>query len=46
MTPSHDSSQNIEFSEEAAGKLSGESDRMGRNAWDENTPFGEHVGFF
>ena len=36
--PSHDSLQK-------AVKLSGESDRMGRNDWDENTPFGKHVGF-
>ncbi|MGZ2487976.1 hypothetical protein ACVITL_006561 [Rhizobium pisi] len=46
MTPSHHSSQNVAFSEEPAWKLSGESDRIGRNEWDENTAFGNHVGFF
>lgn len=43
--PSSDSSQDIEISDEPVGKLSGESDRIGRNEWDENTSFGKHVGF-
>ncbi|NKJ39325.1 hypothetical protein [Rhizobium sp. SG570] len=42
---SRDSSKDIEISDEPVGKLSGESDRIGRNEWDENTPFGKHVGF-
>jgi hypothetical protein len=45
-TASHDCSQDVGLSDAAAGKLSGESDRIGRNQWDENIPFGEHVGFF
>lgn len=43
--PSRDSSQDLESSREPVGKLSGESDRIGRHEWDENTPFGKHVGF-
>ncbi|WP_037076712.1 hypothetical protein [Rhizobium mesoamericanum] len=43
--PSHDSSQNVGISGEPVGNLSGESDRIGRHEWDENTPFGKHVGF-
>ncbi len=42
---SDDSSQDVEISEAPVGKLSGESDRIGRSEWDENTPFGRHVGF-
>jgi hypothetical protein len=43
--PTHDSPQDHDNSEAPAGKLSGESDRIGRTEWDENTPFGKHVGF-
>ncbi|MGA1805001.1 hypothetical protein [Rhizobium sp. HT1-10] len=46
VIPSHDSSQNVEFSEKPAAKLSGESDRIGRYERDENTAFGKQVGFF
>jgi hypothetical protein len=46
MTPPHDSAQDLENSREPDRKLSGESDRIGRHEWDENTPFGTHVGFF
>lgn len=33
------------ISDKTDGTLSGESERIGRTEWDENTPFGEHVGF-
>ena len=46
VTPSHDSPQNVELLEKPAAKLSGESDRIGRFEWDENTAFGKQVGFF
>ncbi|CAN7714309.1 hypothetical protein LJR251_005866 [Rhizobium rhizogenes] len=46
VTPSHDSSQNVELSEKPAAKLSGESDRIGRFEWDQNTAFGKQIGFF
>ncbi|MBP1848450.1 hypothetical protein J2046_006741 [Rhizobium petrolearium] len=46
VTPSHDSAQNVELLENPAAKLSGESDRIGRFEWDENTAFGKQVGFF
>jgi len=45
-TASDDNAQDVGISDEVAGKLSGENDRIGRNEWDESTPFGEHVGFF
>ena len=45
-TASHDGPQDVGLSDAAAGKLSGESERIGRTQWDENIPFGEHVGFF
>lgn len=46
VDPSHESSQNVEFSEKPAARLSGESDRIGRYERDENTAFGKQVGFF
>lgn len=44
-TPADEGAQNVELLEKPAAKLSGESDRIGRNDGDENTPFGKHVGF-
>ena len=38
-------SHDLDSSERSAGKLSGESDRIGRTEWDENTLFGKHVVF-
>lgn len=46
VDPSHDRSPTVELLEKPAAKLSGESDRIGRFTWDENTAFGKHVGFF
>ncbi|WP_421407504.1 hypothetical protein [Agrobacterium tumefaciens] len=46
VDPSHDRSLTVELSEKPAAKLSGESDRIGRFEWDENTAFGKQVGFF
>lgn len=45
VTPWQDGAQNVELPEKPAGKLSGESDRIGRTEWDENTLFGKHVVF-
>lgn len=33
-------------SENSLKKLSGENDRIGRSVWDDDTPFGDYVGFF
>jgi len=46
LASDHGSSQNVEFSKDPAGKLSGESDRIGRNEWDENTAFGSTSASF
>lgn len=46
MTRSHEGAQNVELSEKPAAKLAGESDRIGRFEWDQNTAFGKQVGFF
>ncbi|NZD66156.1 hypothetical protein HX900_34435 [Rhizobium sp. WYCCWR 11290] len=42
---SHGGPHGLDSSEMPAGTLSGESDRIGRTEWDENTLFGKHVGF-
>jgi hypothetical protein len=38
-------SHDLDSSERSAGKLSGESHRIGPTEWDENTLFGKHVVF-
>ncbi|WJH38260.1 hypothetical protein N7E02_06220 (plasmid) [Aliirhizobium terrae] len=45
-TPADEGAQNVEHLEKPAAKLSGESDRIGRFEWAENTAFGKQVGFF
>ncbi|MBW9116787.1 hypothetical protein JNB88_24445 [Rhizobium cauense] len=42
---SHDGPRDLDRSKKSTGKRSGESDRIGRTEWDENAPFGKHVGF-
>ncbi|MEJ8310552.1 hypothetical protein [Agrobacterium larrymoorei] len=44
--PADEGAQNVELLEKPAAKLSGESDRIGRFEWAENTAFGKQVGFF
>ncbi|MBY3257148.1 MULTISPECIES: hypothetical protein [Rhizobium/Agrobacterium group] len=41
----HSQDEPRDFGISEVGKLSGESERIGRTEWDENTPFGKHVGF-